>query len=284
MRAAAQLLNALGVLPEHEAYMEQHAHTMMNKVHGTAPEPQEESMNNFKQFFEQTTPANMEDPASKHLTDKDLADIERHIDKLEWEDIRHLYDEQEHQEMEEELDLDEALTAAQRMKKRFDFMKTKAKREIAAKIARKRISTQGKLKKKSIVHARKLIMQKLLKGRDKGSLSAAEKDRIEAIVHKAKGAVIRISNKLMPKIRELEQKRLKHRQHVREDWAEVGDTEEISYHTTVNDTAPVGMHAGVERARFHLNGNKELVQSDPRDEIDQIKHMRKIKNFRKMEV
>jgi hypothetical protein len=281
MRAASQLLNALGVLPKHESYMEMHAHRMMNIVHGNAPEPQEESMENFKNFYVQEAKADIEDPNSQHLSDKDLTDIEKHIDKLEWEDIRHLYADQEHQEMEEELALAEALTAAQRMKKKFEFMKTKAKREVAAKLARKRLSTQGKLKKKAIVHARSLIMQKLLKGRDKGSLSAAEKDRIEAIVHRAKGAVVRISNKLMPKLRDLEMQRIRHQ--VREDWSESGDVEEKSNASIALNDTPADIHPGVTSARNILSGLDPEPQ-DPRNQVDKPKGIRKLKNFRKMEV
>jgi hypothetical protein len=285
MRAASQLLNALGVLPAHESYMEMHAHQMMNIVHGNAPGPKEESMENFKNFYVQEA-ADIEDPGTKHLTDRDLADIESHIDKLEWEDIRHLYDDQEHQEMEESFntELDEALTAAQRMKKRFEFMKTKAKREIAAKIARKRLSSPGKLKQKSIKHARALILAKVLKGRSKDSLSAAEKDRIEAIVHKAKGAVVRISNKLLPKLRDLEKRRLRSmHESLLEDWAESGDVEEKSSEIIATNDTPEDIHPGLTSAKRILTGF-DPTPIDPRDQVDHPKHMRKIKNFRKMEV
>ena len=276
MRAAAQLLNKLGVLPEHEAYMEQHAHDLMNIMHGNAPGPKEESMDNFKNYYM----AEALTPNEEHLSDADLKAIEQHIDKLEWEDIRHLYADQEHEEMEESLELGEALTAAQRMKKKMEFLKTKAKREIARKIAIKRVSSQGKLKKKAIVHARTLIKQRLLRGRKISSLSAAEKDRIEAIVNRAKAAVVRISNRLVPKLRELEQRRIKH---MHEDWSEAGDTEHKSYETTVSNDTPEGMHAGVDANKARLAGT-EPKPVDNRLKLDPQKQMRKIKNFRKMEV
>ena len=280
MRSAAQLLNALGVLSDHETYMEQHAHKMMNIIHGNAPGPKEESMNNFKNYYMTEVKLRPVTPNEEHLSDADLKAIEQHIDKLEWEDVRHLYADQEHEEMEESFELDEALTAAQRMKKKMEFLKTKAKREIAAQLARKRISTQGKLKKKAIVHARALIMQRLLRGRDKNKLSAAEKDRIEAIVHKAKSAVVRISNRLMPKLRELEQKRIK--QHVREDWSEAGDTEKVAYDTTVGNTTPDDLHDNMPDTKAHLKGNSGHI--DPRAQLNHQKHVRKLKQFRKMEV
>lgn len=276
---AGQILEKLGVLADHESYMELHAHKMMNLIHGNAPGPKEENMNNFKNFLMQeqqgeTKVAKPGDEVGEHLTDDDVKKIEQHIDKLEWEDIRHLYADQEHSEMEEAYELDEAeLTAAQRMKKKMEFLKTKAKREIARKIALKRMSSQGRLKKKAIVHARQLIMQRILRGRNKASLSAAEKSRIENIVSRAKGAVVRISNRLMPKLRELEQKRLKH---MREDWAESGDVEVKSSESIANN---VQGDERLERTRLRLSG-----QTIPVSNLDYDKNTKKRKEFRKLEV
>jgi hypothetical protein len=285
MRAASQLLHALGVMPEHETYMEKHAHNLMNLMHGNAPEPKEESMENFKNFYIQEARMEVSDTTTnhEHLTDKDLVEIEKHIDKLEWEDIRHLYADQNEDPgadtVDESLELGEDLTAADRMKKRMEFMKSKAKREIGAALARKRISTQSKLKKKAIVHARTLIMQRLLKGRDKSSLSAGEKNRIEAIVHKARAAVVRISNKLMPKLRELEQKRMK----MHEDWSETGDIEKVSFDTNASNDTPAGLHAGVDSAKRILAGETPKPV-DPRLQVKPNKHVKRMQQFRKMEV
>ena len=282
LRDASQLLHTLGVIKDHESYMEKHVHNMMKLVHGTTT--RNENMDNFKNYLMQEQKvdpgSDMGDEVGKHLTDADLKAIEKHIDGLEWEDIRHLYANQEHEEMEESFDMAEAnLTAADRMKKKMEFMKTKAKREIARTIALKRLSSQGKLKKKAIVHARHLIMQRILKGRNKASLSAAEKTRIENIVNKAKAAVVRISNRLMPKLRELEKQRLKH---MHEDWAEAGNAEAAAVDQNKTNDTPADIHPGVAHAKAHLAGEKQ--PADPRLEIDHAKHMRKIKNFRKMEV
>ena len=158
------------------------------------------------------------------------------------------------------------------MKKKMEFLKSKAKRNIARKIALKRMSSQPRLKKKSIVHARKMIMQRLLRGRDKASLSAAEKSRIENIISKMKGAVVRISNRLMPKLRELEQQRLK-RMH--EDWAESGDVEAKSSQSIAADT--VGDDR-LERTKQRLTG-KHVPAAD----IDYAAHTKKRKQFSHLE-
>ena len=270
MRDASQALDKLGDLDNHEAYMEKHAHAMMNAIHGDSPEPKEESYQ-----FEQTT-NKPETPNELHLNDDDLKEIEKHIDQLEWEDIKHIYDKQEPQEMEESIDLDEALTAAQRMKKKMEFLKTRAKREIAKKIAMKRVGSQGRLKKRAILHARQLIMKRILRGRDKSKLSAAEKNRIEEIVRKAKPAVIRISNRLLPKLRTLELKRLRH---VREQQIiDVAAKEK----TAVRPTTTAADQFAWTKA--HIAGDSQTIANPESPDFNYAKNTLKRKQFRKMEV
>lgn len=278
MRHAANLLRALGDLPAHESYMEQHAHNMMNLIHGKDPSPKEEStdMDRFKTFVTEKMAKDEAESIAmdSHLTDNDLRDIEKHIDQMEWEDVRHILsagkqkEEQGAEATDEDVDvdgdlLDEDLTALQRMNKKFVFMKSKAKRQIALRIALKRPSGQKKLKAKAIVHARKMIKAKLLRGRDYAKLSAAEKNRIENILKRASQAVTRISNRLVPKIRELESKRLK-RMHEQ------------------SDTVSVSGNAILAHTIQHLAGNPKTT--DPTQVADAGKTMNRMKQFRKMEV
>lgn len=280
MRQAASMLRSIKELPRHEAYMETHAHAIMNMIHGNNPGPKEESsdMDGFKNYLQEmdkTEKANIE--SDPHLSDKDLADIEKHIDQMEWEDVRHILSQGKQKETQggdatdEEFDqfdidsdiLDEDLSALQRINKRFAFMKTKAKRQIARRIALKRPSNQKKLKKKAVVHARKLIKAKILRGRDYSKLSAAEKNRIENVLKRASMAVVRISNRLIPKIREVEMKRLK----MQEQAAAEYPTDILVKHNTQ-------MLAG-------QNPSIEVVKDDAKDSA---KHVKKMKQFRKLEV
>ena len=294
MRHAANLLRALGDLPAHESYMEKHAHTIMNLIHGKDPGPKEEStdMDRFKNFVaEKMDPVEAQSiKMDPHLDEKDLKDIEKHIDQMEWEDVRHILGHGKQKETQggdatdEDVDLDgdfldEDLTALQRMNKKFQFMKTKAKREIARKIALKRPSGQKKLKGKAIVHARKLIKAKLLRGRDYAKLSAAEKNRIEAILKKASAAVVRISNRLVPKIRELESQRLK-RMH--EDWAESGNVEKKAFDTVSSNDTDTSGNAILAHVKSHLAGQPKTT--DPTQAPDPAHTVRRMKQFRKMEV
>lgn len=278
MRHAATLLRAIGELPRHESYMEKHAHAIMNMIHGTDPEPKEEStdMDRFKNYLDEmskTEKANIK--ADPHLDDKDLREIEKHIDQMEWEDVRHILhggkqkEDQGGDATDEEFDvddgdlLDEDLTALQRINKRFTFMKTKAKRQIARRIALKRPSGQKKLKKKAIVHARKLIKAKLLRGRDYSKLSAAEKNRIENVLKKASAAVVRISNRLVPKIRELEMQRMK----VHEENAEQFPTDVL-----------------VKRNTQMLAGQNPSIEAGTANPAQPAKTLGKMKNYRKLEI
>jgi hypothetical protein len=246
---AAGLLAGVNALHHHAPYMKAAAHRMMQ----IAPHA-----NLHSEAFD---PNKHQD--KEGVDEKDLAEIERHIDQLSWEDIKHLYADQEHQEAEEEFELDgdvldEALTAAQRMKKKLDFLKTKSRREIAARVARHRVSTPARLKKRAVVGARSMIMQRLLRGRDKSKLSAAEKDRIEAIVRRSRPAIARISNRLLPKLRKLEQDRLRHHS----EGVEIANT--------------------VPMVAAQLGGS-QLPQQNP-SAPQQHKGMRRLKQFRKMEV
>lgn len=277
MRHAANMLRSIGELPRHEPYMEKHAHAIMNMLHGKDPGTKEEStdMDGFKNYLQEmdkTEKANIE--SDPHLSDKDLAEIEKHIDQMEWEDVRHILGQGKQKETqagdatEEEFEadgdlLDEDLSALQRINKRFAFMKTKAKRQIARRIALKRPSNQKKLKKKAVVHARKLIKAKILRGRDYSKLSAAEKNRIENVLKRASMAVVRISNRLIPKIREVEMKRLK----MQEQAAAEYPTDVLVKHNTQ-------MLSG-------QNPSIEVVKDAAKDSA---KHVRKMKQFRKLEV
>jgi hypothetical protein len=249
MAKAASMLAGVQALDHHHNYMQDAAHRMMK----VAPH-----VNLHSEAFD---PNQHQDKDG--VDEKDLEEIERHIDQLRWVDIKHLYADQEHQEAEEEFvlagdSLDEDLTAAQRMKKKLDFLKSRSRREIAARVARHRASTPGRLKKRAIVGARSMIMSRLLRGRSKDQLSAAEKNRIEDIVRKSKAAVTRISNRLLPKLRKLEQERLRHQR------------EGVEVTNTVPSTAAAQL-AGAQ-----------LTSAIPKPE--QHKGVRRLKQFRKMEV
>lgn len=132
------------------------------------------------------------------VTEKEVDDL---IESLEWEDIIEIYDESE-------LVLDEAISATERIKMGQKMRSRKALLAMARKVKLKRASSMPVLTRRSKVSARKLIMKKLLKGRDKNSLSAAERNNIEARTTKLMAMAGNLPQKLLPKIKQLERQRL----------------------------------------------------------------------------
>jgi len=160
----------------------------------------------------------------KSLNEEDLSDeeIDQLVDELTWEDVVDLYDdieltyekedeEESEDEDEEELkedSLDEKLSVQSRLKKRQAFARMRGKRNVARNIKLRRASSIEVLKKRAVVAARRAVYKRFLRGRDKSSLSAAEKDRIEQQVARMKYMQQAIATKMLPKMRSIEQKRL----------------------------------------------------------------------------
>jgi hypothetical protein len=135
-------------------------------------------------------------------------EITEMVETLSWDDIIDLYPEEDLIE-EDEL-LDEALTAQARLKKRQSFARVKSKRFTAKRIKLRRASTPAILQKRAQLAARRFIYQRFLRGRDKSTMSASEKDRIEKQVKSMKSIQSSIATRMVPKIRSIEQKRLAH--------------------------------------------------------------------------
>ena len=140
---------------------------------------------------------------SDTITEEELDSI---VENLQWEDIEHLYADDEF-----ENELDETLSATARMQKSLKFKSRKTAVGQARRLKLRRASSTDVINRRSKVAARQMIIRKLLKGRDKKQLSAAEKDRIEkqasTILSGQKGLVVR----MIPKVRSLERSRLSNR-------------------------------------------------------------------------
>ena len=134
-------------------------------------------------------------------------DINEMVDNLTWEDIVDLYSDEDLIEEEVEL-LDEKMSAQSRLKRRQGFARGKTKRNTSKGIKLRRASTPAILQKRAQLAARRAIYQRLLRGRDKSSLSASEKDRVEQQVKSMKNIQVSIATRMVPKMRSIEQKRL----------------------------------------------------------------------------
>ena len=137
---------------------------------------------------------------STDITEEELDSI---VEELQWEDISDLWEDSEFVE-----DLEEGLSATARMKKAQKFKSRKTAVGQARRLKLRRAASTDVINTRSKTAARRAIIKKLLKGRDKHQLSAAEKDRIEKqasnILSGQKGLVAR----MVPKVRSLERSRL----------------------------------------------------------------------------
>ena len=141
-------------------------------------------------------------------------ELEADVLALSWDDLVDLYDEDEIEyddspETEEGEDLEEGITPAGRLKKKFNAMRTKSRRMMARNIAIKRVSSPEKLKSRSIRAARRMVYKRLLRNRDISTVSATEKTRLEGQIKRMAPMVARLSVRVMPAVRKLEQSRIK---------------------------------------------------------------------------
>lgn len=138
------------------------------------------------------------------ILEEDISDeeIDSIIESLTWEDILEFYET-------DELVLDEAITSSERIKMAQKMRSRKQMLALARKTKLKRASSSDVIMRRSKTAARKLMYKKLLKGRSKSQLSAAEKNQIEARVSMLMSMAKNLPQKLAPKVKELERKRLR---------------------------------------------------------------------------
>ena len=122
------------------------------------------------------------------------------IESIEWEDIIDMYDESEL--------VMEAISATERIKMSQKMKSRKFLMAMARRVKLKRAAPTDILTRRSKVSARKMVMKKLLKGRNKSELSASERNNIEARASKMLSMMKNLPTKLLPKVKEIERKRL----------------------------------------------------------------------------
>jgi hypothetical protein len=224
---AVQALRTLGLYYQHEQYMQTHIDTM-DELHNDRGNASNYSTLQIQPKLKSTLPesSNTSKAAllnfSKYLKEEEkLSDeeVQKLIDELTWEDIVDLYSDvelvydpdEDDNEVEEELKedfLDEALSVQARLKKRQAFARMRGKRNVARGMKLRRASTTTVLKKRATIAARRAVYKRFLRGRDKATLSAAEKDRIERQVKNMKYLQQTLATKMLPRMRAIEQKRL----------------------------------------------------------------------------
>ena len=214
---ARRALESLGVLNEHEEYMNGH----LTKVWAMAKD-EDATLADDPYSSSPGGTGGMEESFKPRLSfarfigeEKELPkiseeEIDEMVNELSWESIYDLYDSTEI--IQEELDigeLEEDISAQSRLKRRQGFARFKGKRNTIKGMKLKRTSTPDTLKARAESAARRSLYARLLRGRDKSSLSASEKNRIEKQVKSMKAVQSTLVLRMIPKIRAIEQKRLK---------------------------------------------------------------------------
>jgi len=107
----------------------------------------------------------------------------------------------------EDKEVEEALNIQQRMKKRQQVRRMKAKIAIGRKKAMRRTATTEVLKKRAKRKARLVVLKKFLKGKKKEDLPYSTRAAYEKMVNKKQAVVDRIAKKLLPAMRQAERDR-----------------------------------------------------------------------------
>lgn len=208
---AINVLEKLNIIEEHIPYISKYNDIMdmliqVKEIEPIADHILPESFVNFKDFV-----------TEMYDFSPDIGNMDDVVDNLDWHDIIDLYDDEELEydgddkdDMNEDI-INEKISAQSRMKKRLTFKRFASRRNLARKIKLTRTSSFGVLKKRAVLAARRAVMAKFLKGRDKASLSSAEKDILEQRLKRMRFLQASLAIRMLPKIRSIEQKRIAHR-------------------------------------------------------------------------
>jgi hypothetical protein len=110
---------------------------------------------------------------------------------------------------EEDEEIDETLSMAQRMKIGRRMKRLAPKIARAKKIKQRRMADRGALTKRSIKAARNILTKKLMGGLGKSQLNIAQKIAVSKKLEKKSAIIKRLSKKLFPKVMKAEKERLK---------------------------------------------------------------------------
>ena len=102
----------------------------------------------------------------------------------------------------------EALTTQQRMKLKQSMRRNKAKINLGRKKAARKLASKEVLQKRAERAARKTLMKKILKDKDKGDLSYAARKGIEDRLSKKKLQIKTLAKKLVKDVRKKDRAKL----------------------------------------------------------------------------
>lgn len=107
----------------------------------------------------------------------------------------------------EEVEVDEALNIQQRRQRMMQFKRQKARIEIGAERARKRVASKEVLMKRARRAARNMLLKKMAKVNSKSELDFARREQIEKRLDKMKNKINVLAVKLFPQLRKMDMER-----------------------------------------------------------------------------
>jgi hypothetical protein len=193
---AKEALDRLGDLHNHMHYILP-IHDEMVEMWSRSKSIKESNISSFKKFIKEEA----------EFSDQELDEL---ASSITWDDIFDLYNEDELVNEDDE-ELEEASSAGRRLKQARSMRIMGRRISIARNLKLKRTSSLVVLKKRAVLAARRSLYKKILMGRDKSTLSASEKDNVEARVKRMRFMQNVLAIKLLPVIRKIEQTRISNR-------------------------------------------------------------------------
>ena len=110
-----------------------------------------------------------------------------------------------------EEEVNELLTIQQRVKLKQAIRRNKAKIQMGAKRARRKIADLDTLRKRSVKQAKNVLIKKFLKNKSKQDLSYAARGALEKKLARPgmKNAIQRLAKKLLPQVRQKDRNKLR---------------------------------------------------------------------------
>ena len=117
------------------------------------------------------------------------------------------------EDMDEAVLVEKGLTPGGRIKKKLSAIRSRQKRKLAKSMALGRTASPQRIEKRAKLAARRVMYKRLLRGRSRSTLSAAERSSIEAVLKRApiQASIKRAVIRMKPQYRSLETKRLARR-------------------------------------------------------------------------
>lgn len=103
---------------------------------------------------------------------------------------------------EEQSELTEVLDTSARLKKRQSFIRNKARITLARKIQSKRFANTDRLKKRSKLRARNLLIKRLYQGRTRSQIPLSQRAAVDTKLKRMSSAVNRLSTKLLRRVKQ----------------------------------------------------------------------------------